>query len=97
MIARTLAALVLLLALGLAGAAMLEPPRSGARLEVQTGSVRLELGHPEAGLAVRPDPGCWRSGCPAFTLRARVFSAPPQGAQGESRRVKYRPAGQLER
>lgn len=98
MLARIILGLVLAAAVFLAaGAALVEEPRSGARLEVQTGSVTVQVGRPGKLLALSPDTGCWRQGCPVITIRARLFSGAPQGAQSETRRVQHIPARTLER
>ncbi|TGY90349.1 hypothetical protein E5163_04285 [Marinicauda algicola] len=77
-------------------ALVVEPPRSGARVELQTGAVTLEVGGPGKLIALSPDTSCWRRGCPPFSIRARLFSAPPEGAQGEPGRVQRLPAGSLQ-
>ncbi|TGY86767.1 hypothetical protein E5163_16665, partial [Marinicauda algicola] len=60
-------------------ALVVEPPRSGARVELQTGAVTLAVGGPGKLIALSPDTSCWRRGCPPFSIRARLFSAPPEG------------------
>lgn len=97
MLLRLIAVLVLTsIALLAAALAVVEPPRSGARVELQTGAVTLEVGGPGKLIALSPDTSCWRRGCPPFSIRARLFSAPPQGAQGEAGRVQRLPAGALQ-
>lgn len=85
------------LCLALAGAAVVEPPRSGARFELQTGAVTVEVGKPGKLLTLSPDTACWRQGCPVISIRARLFSAAPQRAQNEARRVQHLPARAFQR
>lgn len=80
-----------------AGAAVVEPPRSDARLEVQTGSIRVQIAAPGRAFTLSPDTGCWQRGCPVFAVRARLFSAPAQSPEGEARRVQHLPAFSFER
>lgn len=94
----------IILGLGLAAALaagmvalLVEPPRSGARFEVQTGSVTLQLAAPDKLVTLSPDTRCWRQGCPVISIRARLFSAAPQPAQSEPRRVQHVPPRAFER
>lgn len=97
-----MARFILLSAIGLAallvaGAILIDPPRSDARVEFQTGSIQVQIASPDAILALAPDTACWVRGCPLFSVRARLFSAAPQGAESESRRVQRLPSVTFER
>ena len=93
---RALTVLVILLAPAAAVPALSEPPRSEARLELQTGSVRVGIAAPGAPLSVGPDVSCWRAGCPLLAVRVRWESAAPQGPEGEPRRVQRYAAGHFQ-
>jgi len=81
-----------LLLLSSQGEAAHEP---GARMQLQSGPLMLELGGPDwARLGTRSD--CLRQSCPLLHIRYQR-SAAPQGAPGETRRMQTCETGAFER